>query len=318
MSTQKNELMQLIQTATPSQLIQSEPVADRFKQLYQVIHGRANGTQIYETEKFHFLKMLQENQNISQCTKLSLYGCFLDVAVNGLSFDPGMKHLYLVPYNINVGTKESPKWEKRASLQISGYGELALRKRFGQIKYADNPVLVYDGDSFGHGTKDGKPFLEHVAKFPRQSENIIACYLTITRNDGSVDYKVLSIEEVMKLRKFSKDPNSKAWTDGLPGMVQAKTIKHAFKAYPKVRVGEFSQLASETIDEEAEVIDGSSMMPAIIDYGVGSNPEPSGTNAPTMIVTPAQQPQPATNGKHFAPEQPPAATVTVEDEDDVF
>ncbi|MBK7883033.1 MAG: recombinase RecT [Chitinophagaceae bacterium] len=54
--------------------------------------------------------MIQENAKLAECSKLSLYGCFLDVAVNGLSFDPTMKHVYLVPYNVKkviiTGKKE--------------------------------------------------------------------------------------------------------------------------------------------------------------------------------------------------------------------
>lgn len=263
---QKSELTQLIQTATPSQLIQSGIVAGRFQSLYQAIHGAKDGERFYEAEKFHFLKLLQENKKLAECSKLSLYGCFMDVAVNGLSFDPSFKHLYLVPFNTNVGTRDNPKWEKRASLQISGYGELALRKMQGQIKYADNPVLVYEGDVFEYGTENGNAVLTHKAKFPRASDKIIACYLKITRNDGSVDYKVLSIDEVMNFKKFSKDPNSLAWTSGLPGMVQVKTIKHAFKSYPKVRTGDFSQLTSQTIDEHAEVLN--TVIPDKVDYGI--------------------------------------------------
>ncbi|MBK7883034.1 MAG: recombinase RecT [Chitinophagaceae bacterium] len=125
---------------------------------------------------------------------------------------------------------------------MSGQGELLLRMQQGQIKYADNPVLVYEGDIFKTGTRNGQLFVDHEATIPRKSDNIIACYLRITRNDDSADYKVLTMPEIEKLRKFSKDPNSKAWTDGLPGMVQAKTIKHAFKNYPKLRILEKSKI----------------------------------------------------------------------------
>ena len=247
---------------TPTKQIAALPeVADRFQQLYTVMNG--GNAKIakakYEAEKFHFMKLLQDKQELQQCTKLSLYGCFLDMAVNGLSFDPGMKHAYVVSFNTNVGSKADPKWEKRATLMVSGYGELCMRQQQKQIKYADNPILVYEGDHFVHGTKDSKVYLEHTATFPRKSDNIIACYVRIERNDGSVDYKVLSIDEVMKLKKFSKDPSSKAWTDGLPGMVQAKTIKHAFRSYPKIKLGQFSALQSETIDAEVE---------PVIDYGL--------------------------------------------------
>lgn len=307
-TNQKVGLVQKIEQSTPAQLANIPEVADRFKNIYVIMNGSNPDKAAikYEAEKFHFMKLIQDKPDLQACTKLSLYGCFLDAAVNGLSFDPSMKHLYVVSFNTNVGTRDNPKWEKRATLMISGYGELHMRIRQRQIKYADNPILVYEGDEFRHGTKDGKVFLDHIAAYPRKTDNIIACYVRLERNDGSSDYKVLSIEEVMKLRKFSKDQNSKAWTDGLPGMVQAKTIKHAFKSYPKVRMGEFSNLQSNTIDEEGEV------MPTI-DYGLNGSmpapaselPEASGQYTPTMIVEPV-------NDEDFAkaPTKAPAATIT--------
>lgn len=257
----KNSLMRKLNDTPSVQLANLPEVGQKFKHIYQVMHGTKSGEQFYEAEKFHFMKLLQENPKLQSCSKISLYGCFLDVAVSGLSFDPSAKQVYIVPFNVNVGTKQNPKWESRAQLMISGYGELALRMKQGQIKYADNPVLVYEGDEFAIGTKNVNSYVEHKSVFPRKSDAIIACYLRITRNDDSVDFKVISIEEVEKLRKFSKDPNSKAWTDGLPGMVMSKTIKHAFKTYPKIRKGDFSELSSNTIDEEHEEVNH-------IDYGL--------------------------------------------------
>jgi phage RecT family recombinase len=263
------QLMELIQHAPVSQLFESPLVADRFKDLYKVIHGikdtRASEA-FYTAEKFHFLKLINDSKNLQQCTKLSLYGIFMDVAVSGLSFDPSMKHLYIVPYNVNAGTKDQPRWEKRAALQISGTGELLLRTIQGQIKYADQPVVVYEGDEFRYGTRNGETVLDHIACIPRKSENIIAAYIAITRHDGTKDFKVMAMEDIRNLQKFSKDPNSLAWTTGLKGMVEAKVIKHAFKNYPKVRMGEFSKLQSEVIDEAHE--DVAEAPP--VDYGFGT------------------------------------------------
>lgn len=295
--------------ATPALMLPSLPeVGERFKQLFAVMH-RANpdaGAVRYEAEKFHFAKLLQDKPDLQQCTRLSLYGCFLDAAVNGLSFDPGAKHLYVVSFNVNVGKRDAPQWEKRASLMVSGGGELSMRMRQGQIRYADNPVLVYEGDEFSYGTKGGKFFVDHTAKIPRESENIIACYLRIERMDGSSDYKVMSMEEVNKLKKFSKDPNSLAWTSGLPGMVQAKTVKHAFRNYPRVQMGSFTQLASNTIDAEEP------LAPALPDYGLnGHTPAPISAQVIQPIPT-AEAPQqaPPFDDSFAAQTAAPAATVT--------
>lgn len=281
----KTSIIQKLDSTSPAQLAGLPEVADKFKHIYSIMNGgnESRAAVKYEAEKFHFMKLIQDNPALQQCTKLSLYGCFLDMAVNGLSFDPNMKHAYVVSFSNNVGTKQQPKWEKRATLMISGQGELHMRVQQKQIKYADNPILVYEGDIFKHGTKNGSVFIEHEATFPRKSDTIIACYVRIERNDGSVDYKVLSIEEVMKLRAFSKDPNSKAWVEGLPGMIQAKTIKHAFKSYPKMRMGQFSGLQSEIVDADAE-------QEVLIDYGLnGCMPSNNLSGhtvqfAPSMVV----------------------------------
>jgi len=304
----KLSIVQKIEQTSPAQLANLPEVADRFKHIYTIMNGGDAERAIakYEAEKFHFMKLIQDKADLQACSKLSLYGCFLDMAVNGLSFDPSMKHAYVVSFNTNVGTKTAPKWEKRATLMISGYGELHMRVQQRQIKYADNPILVYEGDHFQHGTKNGSVFLEHVATFPRQTDNIIACYLRIERNDGSADYKVLSIEEIQKLRKFSKDPNSKAWTDGLPGMIQAKTLKHAFRSYPKMRMGEFSQLHSNIVDEDAETTPK-------IDYGLnGSMPS---VNAPEGNTIERQVDQ--LNDESFTeePKKQPSASITYEDDE---
>lgn len=298
---QKLSIIQKIEQVAPTQLVTIPEVADRFRQIYKIMNGGKEDVaeSKYEAEKFHFMKLLQDTPALQQCSKLSLYGCFLDMAVNGLSFDKNMKHAYVVSFNTNAGTKDSPKWEKRATLMISGYGELYMRVKQGQIKHADNPILVYEGDHFQHGTKDGKVFLEHVATFPRKSDNIIACYLRIQRNDDTVDYKVLGIDEVMKFRDFSKDKNSLAWTSGLPGMVQAKTMKHAFRSYPKMRMGEFSQLQSQVIDQEVE------LMPKI-DYGLNGSmpannlPEAAGEFEVAMIIEQPKKEAAPVNDNDFA------------------
>jgi len=308
----KQSLGEVVRSAKNGrEIIQAPAVGDKFKNVYATVHGIRNIAQaeaFYQAEQFHFLKIINDNENVRKCTPMSLYGIFMDVAVSGLSFDPTMKHLYIVPFNTNVGTKNNPQWEKRASLMISPYGELLLRKNQGQIQHADNPMLVYDGDVFEYGTRDGKVFLNHIRKMGNElSRGIIACYLKITRADGTTDYKVLSLDEFEGLRKFSKDQNSMAWTTGRAGMFQAKTIKHAFRTYPKFRIGKFSQVATiEQAGMENEIQD--------IDYGIDIDTEtgeiyeeetqqqlPEGTTILVPQPTVQQQAQPIEVQQQQAP-----------------
>lgn len=255
---EKQPLMQVITQSTPAQMVSNPQIESRFQHLYAIANGIEDDKTahaFYETEKVHFLKLINDTPGLQSCTKLSLYGVFLDIALNGLSIDPMMKHAYIEPYNVNVGTKNEPRYEKRAKLDISGYGELLLRQRHGQVKYVDNAVIVYEGDEFRYGTKNGQTIVEHIATIPRKSNNMIACYLKITRPDDSIDYKVLTYEELMSIKECSKMPNSPAWTKSIAGMFRTKTIKHAFNNYPKLKVGKFSNLVTQG-DDETSIDDG--------------------------------------------------------------
>lgn len=149
-----------------------------------------------------------------------------------------------------------------------------MRMRAGQIKYVDNPVIVYEGDQFSVSLNKGVKFVEYSAKCPRTSTKVIAAFIRIVRNDGSEDYQWLMEGDIMRLKAYSERANAK-WNDQTkrkengkanalytsnggqidPGFLENKMIKHAFDAYPKVRTGQFTIM--ETEEEEQE-----------IDYGI--------------------------------------------------
>lgn len=228
-----------INDLNPMQIADDPRVRNKFISLYKTFHGKA-GEIAYDQERFHFLKRLQENPDLQKCDKLSLYGAFLDVAVSGLSFDPTMKHVSLV------------KFGSKMVVMYGAPAELLLRVRQRQVKYIDNPVIVFEGDEFAQITENNSTSIKHISKLPRkEGAKMIACYVKITRNDGTTDFKVMTYEELMKIKGFSKNPTSLAWSEnGLPGMFRTKTIKHAFNNYPKLRLGDFSKLETEAEGEE--------------------------------------------------------------------
>lgn len=267
---QSVNILEIINSKPAAMMPTIPQVAARFKKLFSIVHFGSLSPEamrraeiFYEVERFHFMKLINENPKLAACTKKSLYGCWLDASVNGLSFDPSFKHQAIVPYNVNVGTKQKEVWEKRATLQVQGPGELVLRVKQKQIKHADNPVLVYESDKFSHGTRNGKRFVDHETIYPRTGDKIIATYIWITRNDGTMDVKVIEQQDMDRFRASSKEPNSPAWTKSIGGMWIAKCLKHSFKPYPKLRTGSFTKLESEVIDEPDDAGDTSFM----IDYG---------------------------------------------------
>lgn len=252
----------------PEQIVENASVEEKFIMMYNNIWGDTAGAQVYHKEVFNFQKLLRENPNLALCSKLSLFGCFLDMAVNGLSLDPvGKPHCYLIPRKVKTGFKDekgNDVYEARASVSITGYGELTMRMRAGQIRYADNPVVVYEGDYFQPELVSGKKVVSYKAAVPRTTTKIVGAFIRIVRCDGSEDYQWLLEGDIERLKHYSAknnkkwDNNKRCYVDGEPnalyksndgqidpGFLENKMIKHAFDAYPKVRVGKFTQLETE-------------------------------------------------------------------------
>lgn len=256
-----------------TKIVENDSVQAKFIQMYNAIWGSQMGEQIYHKEVFNFQKVLRENPAVAECSKMSLFGCFLDMAVNGLSLDnTSHPHCYLIPRNVKTGHKDErgyDTYEKRASVSVTGYGELTMRMRAGQIRYADNPVIVYEGDIFSISLDNGVKKITYSAAIPRKSSNVIGAFIRIVRTDGSEDYQWLLEGDIQRLAKFSARSNSyykngqrvegkandlySSNNGGIdPGFLENKMIKHAFDAYPKVRTGQFTVLAT---DQEEDIID---------------------------------------------------------------
>ena len=272
-----------INAMSPFQMVENEVVEQKFIQLYDAIHGSKQGTMMYEKEKFNFMKLLSENPDLKQSTGLSLYGCFLDMAVNGLSLDQtGRPLCYVIARSVKSGRKTDDGkdiYEKRAGVQVTGYGEMVMRMRAGQIRHVDNPVIVYEGDVFQPDLDElGNKKIKYKPLIPRKTgAKIIGAFIKITRNDGTVDFQWMLEDDIERLKGYSSRNNSK-YVNGQrvegkanalyssnggqidPGFLENKMIKHTFDAYPKVRTGEFSQLETQDV-------------PDVINYGIKENEE---------------------------------------------
>ncbi|NDV81296.1 recombinase RecT [Bacteroides sp. 51] len=237
----------------------------KFITIYNAVWGSEQGSAIYNREKFHFNKLLTETPALQECSKLSLLGCFLDIAVNGLSLDQsGRPQCYIIPRSVKVKGPTGDYWEKRAGLQVSAYGEVYMRMRAGQVRHVDNPVIVYECDSFeAYVDENERKRIKYVAKVPRTSNKPVAAFIKITRNDGTIDYQWMLESDWIRLAAFSEKSNRgsanalySSFNGNIdPGFLENKMMKHAFDAYPKVRTGNYTVMATE---EEA---------PPVIDYG---------------------------------------------------
>jgi recombinational DNA repair protein RecT len=316
-----NELIQLkveeLNQLTPSQVLEYPKVEQKFIIMYNGIHGTDRGELIYNKEKANYQKLITENKDLKECTPISIYLSFLDIAINGLSLDNtgGRTHCYLIPRKTKTGRKDEKGYdihEKRVTVSVTGYGELTMRMRAGQIKYADNPVVVFEGDTFvPELDANGAKRITYKAMVPRPaSAKVVGAFIRIIRMDGSVDYQWLLEGDIARLSHYSAKNNS-YWKDGQrvmgnanelfssfngsidPGFLEAKMIKHAFDAYPKVMTGRNTVFEADIKDEP------------VIDYGIEEVEAEDVTEKPTAF------------GEDLEPETPPAVTYT-EDNDEGF
>lgn len=267
---------QIIQSLKATDVIRNDYVRQQFINVYNAI-WKEGGEGMYEREAMYFNNQLRDNEKLRKCTGISVFFAFIDLAVRGLTLEPGAQALcYLLPRSYKSGKNQQGQdlYEQRCNLTISGYGELVLRAKAGQILHADNPVIVYDGDEFAFGEKDGRKYVNYCCRIPRSSNHIIACFLKITRPDGTVDYSVMTEEDWKRLSDFSGKANcywdneTKKYVESPnqlysssngqidTGFLKAKCIKHAFKTYPKISIGKGTQLESDVIDEDTHTPQG--------------------------------------------------------------
>ncbi len=265
--------------------------------LYDNIHGEG-GEAFCEREARYIHRTIVDDKNKWNVTPLSVFLAFVDLAVKDLTLEPGAQALC---YLMNRGTKLTAAdgqdyWENRCYIAITGYGEILLRQRCGQIRHCDTPTVVYEGDSFAYTESDGRKHVTYGLNLSHNAANPIACFMKITRLDGSVDYAIILPEAWKRLEEYSQKQNPKKDANALykandgaidSGFLIAKCVKHAFKNYPKLPIGKGMVMKADLPQEEA----------APDYYSLGGTPE-------------AQSEQ--KERESFAPEPDTSAGVTVD------
>ena len=110
--------------------------------------------------------------------------------------------MFLECRSICIGKDErgNKVYGNQAVITITGYGEINLRIRAGQITSTGKPVIVYDCDQFQDGEWDGKKKINYMRTIPRpQGAKKIACYFPINLKDGQRDYGIMYLEDIVRL-----------------------------------------------------------------------------------------------------------------------
>lgn len=261
--TNTNQNGSWLDSLDPIKLVDDEKVKKQFITTYSKIHRRSESDAevVWEKESLYYKKALTDNEKLRSCTRLSLYSAFLEIAIQGLSIQPGQKSdAYLEARAQKVGNND---WITVCYLRITAYGELNLRIQSGQIQRMLNPVVVYEGDKFQPRTnQQGELYVEYEPNIPRKSKTIIACWVRIILPGGISDFKWLTQEDIDRLKRYSiprggQNPKPNALYEANegqidPGFLEAKTIKHAMRAYTKLRVGDNVMFEEEELETQAK------------------------------------------------------------------
>ena len=293
-----NNILETIKTAPHEQI--PDIAHEKFVQVYSQKFGPEKAEAFFEEQKNLFINELvygSYKDFLKQSDSMSIYFAFLFLAINGLSLEKGTTTTcYLECRRVKIGEDPNRRnsrgypeaiYQSNAVITITGYGEIILRQRAKQIRSVDSPKVVYDCDTFRYGENDGCPTLTWEKCLPRpQGSKIIACYVRIIKNDGSIDYFVLDTDEILRLKQYSGKSNwgkanalygtAEDGSDIDTGFLKSKTVKHAFKGYPKLSIGAGGAFESDKDIEPTESVED-------------PTPTPQGIHAQTDDIDPFNQ-----------------------------
>ena len=144
---------------------------------------------------------------------------------------------------------QTANWVKRMYIEVSP----SLPYRRWTDLHADRPIVVYEGDTFQPGVDErGNKYVRYSTNIPRGSKTIIRRILQDYAPRPTHDFFwMLPRWHSNGLRDILSGKNSRGNSQGAANalyssnggqIVEAKTIKHAFKTFPKIALGQFATL----------------------------------------------------------------------------
>lgn len=190
---------------------------------------------------------ISNSPQLQRCTVQSIIKAAGISASLGLDID--MRGLaWLVPYkNKDTGALE-------ASFQIGYQGLVELAYRSGKVK-AISAHCIYESeaDNVRITRENGRYSVHHPFSYKEPSGKMIAVYATAEVEGFGSFTEVLRVDEVEKVRRGGKAPNSPAWTQHFEAMAKKTAIRRLAKFLPKSIAEDFTRAAAA--DEKQDIID---------------------------------------------------------------
>lgn len=254
------DTISMLQGMAPWDVPLNPEVQNHIAAVFNSIHGDG-GEAFCEREARYIHRTIVDDKKKWNVTPLSVFLAFVDLAVKNLTLEPGAQALcYLLNRSTKLPAADNKEvWENRVYISITGYGEILLRQRAGQIRHCDTPTVVYQGDDFSYRESGGRKQVSYALDINHDPARPLACFMKITRIDGSVDYAIILPEAWDRLSKYSAKQNqgkaNALYSSGEqnsidPGFLIAKCVKHAFKSYPPLPIGRGMVMEADLPDKK--------------------------------------------------------------------
>ncbi len=161
---------------------------------------------------------------LSKCTVPSILRAVVECSQLGLEPDGILGYAYLIPFRNKRGEYEAK--------MIPGYkGYLSLARRSGQLRSLDVDV-VREKDHFEH-CKGTDPKLVHIPPLTGDRGEIIAAYACARLADQGVQFEVLNLEQINKIKASSRATGDDSpWASHFEAMAKKTAIRQLAKYLP--------------------------------------------------------------------------------------
>ncbi len=216
---------------------------------------------------------------LAECEPISFFKCLLDLSSLGL--EPDGRRAHLIPFNNN----RRGVVECQSIVDYKGFIELA--KRSGDVSVW-RPETVCENDEFEWLNGE----VTHRIDWRKDRGKVQAVYSAVKMQDGSVDYDVMTREEVEAIRKRSRSGNDGPWVTDWAEMAKKTVIRRHSKRLtlsPELHEAIMADIEREMKPATGQVV-ASAMVPGFL--------------APPTATPALQPPSPINEAAAFTDPQP--------------
>lgn len=185
------------------------------------------------------VQAIVKNPDLLECTPESVILAIFEAAAQGLEPTGASGGAHLVPYNVNVGTKSQPRYEKRAQLIPDYRGVINLITKPDPKTGKPSEVVsvevavVKEGDEFSY-QKGTDGFIRHVPSLAadRSAKATTHAYVVFQLRSGRPIFDVEDRAGIERVRAKGRHGGFSPWDSDWDEMAKKTMIKRGSKVVP--------------------------------------------------------------------------------------